>query len=55
MDAIDTSLGTSIQEVLTSMATFVAAVITVIVFTPAFIFPAIVIGFIYYKLAISYL
>ncbi|KAF8502971.1 hypothetical protein JB92DRAFT_3123623 [Gautieria morchelliformis] len=52
---VDTSLGSSLQAVNTSMATLFASVVTVIFFSPPFIFPAVVIGYVYYQLGVGYL
>ena len=55
IETVDTSLGSSLQAVNASMATFFASVVTVVFFSPLFIFPAVVIGYIYYRLGIGYL
>ncbi|GJJ10347.1 hypothetical protein Clacol_004573 [Clathrus columnatus] len=55
VETIDTSLGFSLQAVNSSMATLFASVFTVIVFSPPFILPAIIIGYTYYRLGIGYL
>ncbi|KAF7291658.1 ABC bile acid [Mycena chlorophos] len=55
MEKIDQDLAGSLQTVNTSLAGFFASVITITVVFPAFIFPAVVLGYIYYRLAIGYL
>ncbi|KAI0030294.1 multidrug resistance-associated ABC transporter [Vararia minispora EC-137] len=55
MDSVDLSIAAIMQEVNTSMASFLASVLTVTFFFPAFLVPAFVLGVIYYYLAISYL
>jgi hypothetical protein len=55
IETVDTSLGSSLQAVNASMATFFASILTVVFFSPPFIFPAVIIGFAYYKLGIGYL
>nr|GAT50560.1 ABC bile acid [Mycena chlorophos] len=55
MEKIDQDLAGSLQTVNTSLAGFFASVITITIVFPAFIFPAVVLGYIYYRLAIGYL
>jgi len=55
IETVDASLGSSLQAVNSSMATFFASVVTVIFFSPLFIFPAVIIGYVYYKLGVGYL
>ncbi|KAJ7208590.1 hypothetical protein GGX14DRAFT_551298 [Mycena pura] len=55
MDKIDSDLAGSLQTVNSSLAGFFASVITITVVFPAFLFPAIVLGYIYYRLALGYL
>ncbi|KAF8502967.1 multidrug resistance-associated ABC transporter [Gautieria morchelliformis] len=55
IETVDTSLGSSLQAVNASMATLFASVVTVIFFSPPFIFPAVVIGYVYYQLGVGYL
>ncbi|KAF8133513.1 P-loop containing nucleoside triphosphate hydrolase protein, partial [Mycena galopus ATCC 62051] len=55
MDKIDSDLAGSLQAVNSSLAGFFASVITITIVFPAFLFPAIVLGFIYYRLALGYL
>ncbi|KAF8508697.1 multidrug resistance-associated ABC transporter [Gautieria morchelliformis] len=55
IETVDTSLGSSLQSVNASMATLFASVVTVIFFSPPFIFPAVVIGYVYYQLGLGYL
>ncbi|KAL1733355.1 hypothetical protein EV714DRAFT_246810 [Schizophyllum commune] len=55
IETIDTSLASSLQAVNSSLASFFAAVLTIAVVFPAFLFPAIVIGFVYRECAVGYL
>ncbi|KAI0696160.1 multidrug resistance-associated ABC transporter [Cytidiella melzeri] len=55
VETVDSSLSGTLQTVNSSLANFAASVITVVVIFPLFIFPAVVIGFIYRQLAIGYL
>ncbi|KAG6334903.1 hypothetical protein ID866_4184 [Astraeus odoratus] len=55
MDAIDTTLPNTLSTVSTSLVTFSVAIITVAVFFPAFLAPAIVIALLYYFVAKRYL
>ncbi|KAJ6610650.1 hypothetical protein B0H10DRAFT_2224811 [Mycena sp. CBHHK59/15] len=55
MDKIDSDLAGSLQTVNSSLAGFFASVITITVVFPGFLFPAIILGFIYYSLALGYL
>ncbi|KAI0030296.1 hypothetical protein K488DRAFT_87904 [Vararia minispora EC-137] len=55
IEAIDSSLPSSFQSVNASIASFLASVLTVTFVFPAFVAPAIVIGFVYYQLAVRYL
>ena len=55
IETVDTSLGSSLRTVISSMATFFASVVTVVFFSPLFVFPAVIIGIAYYKLGIGYL
>ncbi|KAJ6562715.1 multidrug resistance-associated ABC transporter [Mycena vulgaris] len=55
MDKIDSDLAGSLQTVNSSLAGFFASVITITVVFPGFLFPAVVLGFIYYRLALGYL
>ena len=55
IETVDGSLGSSLQAVNSSMATFFASVATVVFFSPPFIVPAVVIGYFYYRLGIGYL
>ncbi|KAJ7846310.1 multidrug resistance-associated ABC transporter [Mycena leptocephala] len=55
MDKIDSDLAGSLQTVNSSLAGFFASVIVITVVFPGFLFPAIVLGYIYYRLAIGYL
>jgi hypothetical protein len=55
IETVDTSLGSSLQAVNSSMATFLASVVTVVFFSPLFVFPAVIIGYVYYRLGIAYL
>ncbi|OJA13396.1 hypothetical protein AZE42_08993 [Rhizopogon vesiculosus] len=55
IETIDTNLASSLSAVNSSLATFAAAIITVVVFFPIFLLPATFIGFFYYILAIGYL
>ncbi|KAJ7054740.1 hypothetical protein C8F01DRAFT_1374331 [Mycena amicta] len=55
IETIDLSIATSLQRVNGFLAAFLAAIITVTVVFPMFIFPAVIIGYFYYTLAVSYL
>ncbi|KAJ6468022.1 hypothetical protein C8R47DRAFT_1325922 [Mycena vitilis] len=55
MDKIDSDLAGSLQTVNASLAGFFASVITISVVFPGFLFPAVVLGYIYYRLALGYL
>lgn len=55
IETIDTNLAASLSAVNSSLATFAAAIITVVVFFPIFLIPAVAIGFFYRLLALGYL
>ncbi|KAI5993554.1 hypothetical protein EDD15DRAFT_2167135 [Pisolithus albus] len=55
MDAIDVSLSNNVSTISNAFVNFIVAVITVIVFFPAFIVPAMAIAFFYRFIAIRYL
>ncbi|KAI0782312.1 multidrug resistance-associated ABC transporter [Abortiporus biennis] len=55
VETVDSSLAGTLQAVNSSLANFIASIITVIVVFPLFVFPATIIGFIYRQLAIGYL
>ncbi|KAJ8589109.1 P-loop containing nucleoside triphosphate hydrolase protein [Rhizopogon salebrosus TDB-379] len=55
IETIDSNLASSLSAVNSSLATFAAAIITVVFFFPIFLLPAAFIGFFYYILAIGYL
>ncbi|KAJ7080949.1 multidrug resistance-associated ABC transporter [Mycena belliarum] len=55
MDKIDQDLAGSLQTVNSSLAGFFASVITITIVFPGFLFPALVLGVIYYRLALGYL
>ncbi|KAJ7892528.1 multidrug resistance-associated ABC transporter [Mycena olivaceomarginata] len=55
MDKIDSDLAGSLQTVNSSLAGFFASVITITIVFPGFLFPAFVLGYIYYRLALGYL
>ncbi|KAJ7664588.1 multidrug resistance-associated ABC transporter [Mycena polygramma] len=55
MDKIDSDLAGSLQTVNSSLAGFFASVITISVVFPGFFFPAVILGYIYYRLALGYL
>lgn len=55
IETIDTNLASSLSAVNSSLATFAAAIITVVFFFPIFLIPAVVIGFFYRMLALGYL
>ncbi|KAJ7679731.1 multidrug resistance-associated ABC transporter [Mycena rosella] len=55
MDKIDSDLAGSLQTVNSSLAGFFASVITITVVFPGFLFPAVILGFVYYRLALGYL
>jgi len=55
MEKIDSDLAGSLQTVNSSLAGFFASVVTITVVFPGFLFPALVLGYIYYRLALGYL
>ncbi|KAJ7186191.1 hypothetical protein C8R46DRAFT_1343242 [Mycena filopes] len=55
MDKIDQDLAGSLQTVNSSLAGFFASVITITVVFPGFLFPAVILGVVYYRLALGYL
>ncbi|KAG1773289.1 hypothetical protein EV702DRAFT_1131440 [Suillus placidus] len=55
IETIDSNLASSLSAVNSSLATFAAAIITVVIFFPIFLIPAVVIGFFYRMLALGYL
>lgn len=55
VETIDQNLSFSLQQVNIAVAEFFAAAITVAVIFPGFALPAIVLGFVYYKLGVAYL
>ncbi|KAG0701637.1 hypothetical protein DFH29DRAFT_925615 [Suillus ampliporus] len=55
IETIDSNLASSLSAVNSSLATFIAAIITVAYFFPIFLIPAVVIGFFYRLLALGYL
>ncbi|KAH9924948.1 multidrug resistance-associated ABC transporter [Amylocystis lapponica] len=55
VETVDSSLASSLQAVNSSLASFAASVITVVVIFPLFIFPASILGFFYRRAAIGYL
>ncbi|EIW82712.1 multidrug resistance-associated ABC transporter [Coniophora puteana RWD-64-598 SS2] len=55
IETIDDNLAGSLSAVNSSLATFAAAIITVAVFFPLFLVPAVILGYVYYSLAIGYL
>ncbi|KAJ7212815.1 multidrug resistance-associated ABC transporter [Mycena haematopus] len=55
MDKIDSDLAGSLQTVNSSLAGFFASVITITIVFPGFLFPAVILGYIYYRLALGYL
>ncbi|KAG1750553.1 uncharacterized protein EDB91DRAFT_1108133 [Suillus paluster] len=55
IETIDSNLASSLSAVNSSLATFAAAIITVVFFFPIFLIPAVVIGFFYRMLALGYL
>ncbi|KAH7922269.1 P-loop containing nucleoside triphosphate hydrolase protein [Leucogyrophana mollusca] len=55
IETIDSNLASSLNNVNTSLATFIASIITVAVFFPLFLIPAAVIGYFYRLLAMGYL
>ncbi|KAJ3486309.1 hypothetical protein NLI96_g4318 [Meripilus lineatus] len=55
VETVDLSLAGSLQAVNQALAIFAASVLTVIYVFPLFIFPALIIGFMYRHLAIGYL
>ncbi|KIJ28632.1 hypothetical protein M422DRAFT_784503 [Sphaerobolus stellatus SS14] len=52
---LDTSLSPSLQNVNMSLSGFFVSVLTIIYISPLFMIPAIVLGFMYYKIGIAYL
>ncbi|KAJ8487830.1 hypothetical protein ONZ51_g3940 [Trametes cubensis] len=55
IEIIDATLSPTLQSINYFMALFLVSVVTVIVVFPRFIFPAIVIGFFYYRAAVAFL
>ncbi|KDQ16441.1 hypothetical protein BOTBODRAFT_186495 [Botryobasidium botryosum FD-172 SS1] len=55
IETIDSSLGSSINSTTHYLATFAAGVLTVAVFLPQFLAPALLIGYLYYTLSIGYI
>ncbi|KAL0574916.1 hypothetical protein V5O48_007038, partial [Marasmius crinis-equi] len=55
IETIDTSLAGTLQAVNSSLASFFASVITIVVVFPLFLIPATIFGFFYRELAIAYL
>ncbi|TFK50262.1 P-loop containing nucleoside triphosphate hydrolase protein [Heliocybe sulcata] len=55
VDAIDTSVSQSILDITIALSGFLAAVVTVTIVFPVFLFPAAVIGLVYLHLAIGYM
>ena len=55
IETIDTNLASSLQAVNSSLASFFSSMVVVIAVFPPFIVPAVIIGYVYYKLAIGYL
>lgn len=55
IETVDLSLASSLQTVNSSLANFFSSIIVVIVIFPFFVFPAVIIGYVYYALAIGYL
>ncbi|KAK7677231.1 hypothetical protein QCA50_019825 [Cerrena zonata] len=55
VETVDTSLAGTLQSVNSSLAVFAASALTVIYVFPLFIFPAVIIGYLYRLLAIGYL
>ncbi|KAF8838558.1 P-loop containing nucleoside triphosphate hydrolase protein [Paxillus ammoniavirescens] len=55
IETIDSNIGGSLAAVNSSLAAFAGAILTIAIFFPLFLLPAVVIGFFYYRLAICYL
>lgn len=55
IETIDSSLAYSLRSTLTSIAGFIAAVLTIVIIFPGFVVPGTIIGFCYYKLSQSYM
>ncbi|KAF7350973.1 hypothetical protein MSAN_01659500 [Mycena sanguinolenta] len=55
IETIDSSLASSLQQVNSSLAGFFAALLTVTIVFPVFLFPATFIGWFYYTFAVGYL
>ncbi|KAF8529350.1 multidrug resistance-associated ABC transporter [Gautieria morchelliformis] len=55
IETVDHTISGSLQAINTSMATLFVSVATVVFISPPFIFPAIVIGYVYYRLGVGYL
>lgn len=55
IETIDSNLASSLSAVNSSLATFAAAILTVVFFFPIFLIPAVIIGFFYRMLALGYL
>ncbi|KAL5521010.1 hypothetical protein ACEPAG_8932 [Sanghuangporus baumii] len=55
IETVDSNLASSLQAVNQSLASFFTSLVVIVVVFPPFVFPAIFIGYFYYKLAIGYL
>ncbi|KAH9854526.1 multidrug resistance-associated ABC transporter [Lenzites betulinus] len=55
IETVDTSLASSLQSVNQSLTLFAVSIFTVVVVFPLFIFPALILGFFYRRVAIAYL
>ncbi|KAF9219896.1 P-loop containing nucleoside triphosphate hydrolase protein [Gyrodon lividus] len=55
IETIDSNLGSSLAAVNSSLAAFAGAILTIAIFFPLFLIPAVVLGFFYYRLVICYL
>ena len=54
IETVDTKLATSIKSTTTSLATFFSAVMIIVAISPGFILPALVIGYSFYRVVVSY-
>lgn len=55
IETIDASISGSFRSVYTTIASFVTSMVIVIAVFPPFVFPAVLIGYLYYRVAIGYL
>jgi ABC-type multidrug transport system fused ATPase/permease subunit len=55
MEVLDSSLSNSLRAVMFRLATFIASILTVTYVFPAFLFPATVISYLYYRISKGYI